>query len=244
MLSQKVSQFFDVVVPFPCVVVCRLDGDTVLAMPLIVANFIGLCRRQSTFRRSLTASTQSKVRVWAATAICRIAELPPPETLQLLRELLLADTDREFVQNDTPKAIAELGKMAAPLIEHLERAKKHSAAQIRWGLVDAFFALDPPSAVRRALPLMDDKDELVAEIVIKAFSTRGISERVVIDAYIRALGNHDGSFDQPASSAVDALAKLGAAARWALPALEKLALEPEISDTLREGVTRAIVRIR
>ena len=166
-------------------------------MPLIVANFIGLCRRQSTFRRSLTASTQSKVRVWAA-----------------------------------------------PLIEHLERAKKHSAAQIRWGLVDAFFALDPPSAVRRALPLMDDKDELVAEIVIKAFSTRGISERVVIDAYIRALGNHDGSFDQPASSAVDALAKLGAAARWALPALEKLALEPEISDTLREGVTRAIVRIR
>ena len=195
--------------------------------------------------KALTEATNAtNVRVWAATAICKITDPPPPVTLQLLGDLLLVDMDREFVQNDAPKAIAELGKMAAPLLEHLERAKKHSAAQIRWGLVDAFFALDPPSAVRRVLPMMDDKEELVAETVITAFSSRGISERVVIDAYILALGNHDGSFDQPASSAVDALAKLGAAARLALPALERLSLEPDISDSLRKDVTLALARIR
>ena len=32
---------------------------------------------------------------------------------------------------------------------------------------------------------MDDKDELVAGIVIEAFSSRSISDRVVIDAYKR-----------------------------------------------------------
>ena len=53
--------------------------------------------------KALTESTYAtNVRVWAATAICRIADPPPPETLHLLGELLLGDRNREFVQNDAP----------------------------------------------------------------------------------------------------------------------------------------------
>ncbi len=131
-----------------------------------------------------------------------------------------------------------------PLIDSLELAKKHKSAQIRWGLVDAFFAVDPDSAVSRCLPLMEDENELVAETVIEAFSKRGISESRVIAAYIRALGNHDGNFDQPANAAVEALAKLGAAAREAVPALQRLAHEPNISDTLKDSVADALRRLR
>ena len=184
------------------------------------------------------------VRIWSATAICRISEAPSQEYLDLLGQLMLDDMEDEYDQNDAPDAITQLGLFARPLLDSLERAKKHKSAQIRWGLVDAFFAVDPDSAVSRCLPLMEDEDELVVESVIDAFSKRGISEPRVIAAYIRALGNHEGTFDQPASSAVEALAKLGSDSREAIPALQRLAHEPNISDDLKERVAAALTSIR
>ncbi|EMB15270.1 hypothetical protein RE6C_04004 [Rhodopirellula europaea 6C] len=195
--------------------------------------------------KSLTGPDYNKnVRIWSATAICNIAESPPPQALDLLGQLLLDDRDREFVQNDAPEAIAQLGPSASGLLDSLERAKKHASAQIRWGLVDAFFAIDPDSAVSRCLPLMEDEDELVVEVVIDALSSRSISEPRVIAAYTRALRNHDGLFDQPASSAVDALANLGSDATAAVPALQLLAQDPSISDTLKDEVSAALESIR
>jgi hypothetical protein len=195
--------------------------------------------------KSLTGPDHNKnVRIWSATAICSIAESPPPEVLDLLGQILLDDMDCEFVQNDAPEAIAEIGPPAGRLIDSLERAKKHASAQIRWELVDAFFAIDPDSAVSRSLPLMEDEDELVVEVVIKALSSRRISEPRVIAAYVRALLNHDGLFDQPASAAVDALAKLGSDATAAVPALQLLAQDPSISDALKEDIDAALENIR
>ena len=181
------------------------------------------------------------VRIWSATAICRISDAPSQEYLDLLGQLMLDDMEDEFVQNDAPDAITQLGLFARPLLDSLERAKKHKSAQIRWELVDAFFAVDPDSAVSRCLPLMEDEDDSVAETVIDAFSKRGISEPRVTAAYIRALGNHEGTFDQPASSAVDALAKLGSDSREAVPAL---AIAPNISDHLKKEIADALRRIR
>ena len=120
----------------------------------------------------------------------------------------------------------------------------HKSAQIRWELVDALFAVDPDSAVSRCLPLMEDEDDSVAETVIDAFSKRGISEPRVTAAYIRALGNYEGTFDQPASSAVDALAKLGSDSREAVPAFQELAKAPNISDHLKKEIADALRRIR
>ena len=85
-------------------------------------------------------------------------------------QLMLDDMESEWVHNDAPDAIAQLGPFARPLLDSLERAKKHKSAQIRWGLVDAFFAIDPDSAVTRCLPLIEDEDELVAETVIETLS--------------------------------------------------------------------------
>jgi HEAT repeat protein len=195
--------------------------------------------------KRLTGPEYNKnVRVWSATAICKISDAPSEDALDLLGQLMLDDIEHEFVQNDAPVAIAQLGTFARPLLDSLERAKKHKSAQIRWGLVEAFFAIDPDSAVSRCLPLMEDEEELVAETVIEAFSKRGISESRVIAGYVRALGNHEGIFDQPANSAVDALAKLGSTAREAVPALERLAQDPNISDTLKDVVADALKRIR
>ena len=184
------------------------------------------------------------VRIWSATAICRISDVPSQEYLDLLERMMLDDMESNWVQNDAPEAIAQLGALARPLLDSLERAKKHKSAQIRWGLVDAFFAVDPDSAVSRCLPLMEDEDDSVAETVIDAFSKRGISEPRVIAAYIRALGNHEGTFDQPASSAVDALAKLGSDSREAVPALQELEKTPNISDHLKKVIADALRRIR
>jgi HEAT repeat protein len=184
------------------------------------------------------------VRIWSATAICRISDAPSQEYLDLLGQLMLDDMEDEFVQNDAPDAITQLGLFARPLLDSLERAKKHKSAQIRWELVDTFFEVDPDSAVSRCLPLMEDEDDSVAETVIDAFSKRGISEPRVTAAYIRALGNHEGTFDQPASSAVDALAKLGSDSREAVPALQELAKTPNISDHLKKEIADALKRIR
>jgi len=185
-----------------------------------------------------------KVRIWSAAAVCCITGTPVQESLDLLERLMLADMENNWVQNDAPEAIAQLGVLARPLLDSLERAKKHASAQIRWGLVDAFFAIDPDTAVSRSLPLLEDEDELVAEVVIREFSSRGISEPRVIAAYIRTLQKHDGLFDQPARSAVDALAKLGSDATAAVPALELLAQGPSISDKLKEDADAALKRIR
>lgn len=194
---------------------------------------------------TLTGPEYNKnVRIWSATAICRISDSPPQEALDLLGQLLLDDSDSEFVQNDAPEAIVQLGHAGIPLLDSLERAEKHSSAQIRWELIEAFFAVDPNSAVDRTLSLMEDEDELVAEIAIRAFSSRGISEPRVIAAYIRALKNHDGIFDEPARSAVDALVKLGSDATAAIPALQLLAQDPGISDTLKNEVAAALESIR
>jgi HEAT repeat protein len=184
------------------------------------------------------------VRIWSAAAVCSITGTPVQESLDLLERMMLADMESNWVQNDAPEAIAQLGSLARPLLDSLERAKKHKSAQIRWGLVDAFFAVNPDSAVSRCLPLMEDEDDSVAETVIDAFSKRGISEPRVIAAYIRALGNHEGTFDQPASSAVDALAKLGSDSREAVPALQELAKAPNISDHLKKEIADALRRIR
>ncbi len=183
------------------------------------------------------------VRIWSAAALCSINEAPVHESLDLLERMILDDMEDEFVVNDAPDAITQLGLFARPLLDSLERAKKHKSALIRLGLVDAFFAVEPDSAVTRCLPLMEDEDELVAEFVIKAFSKRGISEPRVIAAYIRALENHKSFFGQPASSAVDALAKLGSDAREAVPALQELAKAPDISDHLKEEIADALIRI-
>ena len=185
-----------------------------------------------------------KVRIWSAAAVCCITGTPVPESLDLLERLMLADMESNWVQNDAPKAIAQLGALARPLLDSLERAKKHKSALIRLGLVDAFFAIDPESAVTRCFPLIDDENELVVSSVIDAFSGRGISEPRVIAAYIRLLESHDGSFYHPAASAVDALGKLGPAAREAVPALIELAKAPNISDHLMKNIADALRCIR
>lgn len=195
--------------------------------------------------KSLTGPDYDKnVRIWSATAICKIAQTPPPEALDLLGQLLLDDLDSEFVQNDAATAIAEIGPAARGLLDALERAKKHASAQIRWELVEAFFAIDPDTAVSRCLPLMEDEDGLVAETVIEKFSSLGIRETRVIDAYISALQKDDGLFDEPASSAVEALAMLGTDAKAAIPALVSLTQNPSTAASLKEDAEAALKSIR
>lgn len=185
-----------------------------------------------------------KVRIWSAAAVCCITGTPVQESLDLLERLMLADMENNWVQNDAPEAIAQIGTLARPLLDSLERAKKHKSELIRLGLVDAFFAIDPETAVARCFPLIDDESESVVRSVIEAFSGRGISEPRVIAAYIRLLESYDGSFYHPAASAVDALGNLGPAARESLPALQELAKAPNISDHLKEEIANALRRIR
>jgi len=185
-----------------------------------------------------------KVRIWSAAAVCCITGTPVQESLDLLERLMLADMENNWVQNDAPEAIAQLGVLARPLLDSLERAKKHKSELIRLGLVDAFFAIDPESAVTRCFPLIDDENESVVRSVIEAFSGRGISEPRVIAAYIRLLESYDGSFYHPAASAVDALGNLGPAARESVTALQELAKAPNISDHLKKEIADALRRIR
>ena len=194
-------------------------------------------------RQLMDPQYDNNVRIWAAAATCIISEAPPPDAQELLGRILLSDMDNEWADNDAPQAIEELGPLAASLLDEMEQAKKHRSPSIRWGVASAFFAVDPQSAVRRVLPMIDDQDELVVENVIEALSANRISDLAVIDAYIRVLDKRDGDFEQLADYAVEALTKLGPAAQKAIPALKRLHDEPEISDSLREDIVRAIETI-
>jgi hypothetical protein len=67
---------------------------------------------------------------------------------------------------------------------------------------------------------------------------------IVIADYIRLLESHDGSFYHPAAWAVDAIGKLGPAARESIPALQELEKTPNISDHLKKEIADALRRIR
>jgi hypothetical protein len=194
-------------------------------------------------RQLMNTQYDTNVRIWAAAATCAISEAPPKDALELLGQLLLSEFENEDANNDATQAIEELGPLAAPLLDEMERAKKHRSNSIRWGLPDAFFAVDPQSALGRVLPMFDDDDELVVENVIEAISSRGISDPAVIDSYIRVLDRRGDDFEQPAYHAVEALAKLGPAAQKAIPALRRLHDEPETADWLRDHIGRAIAAI-
>ncbi len=195
-------------------------------------------------RELMASEVDVNVRVWAACAVCMISHEAPAEALDLLGRLLLIGRDDEYGGNDSALAIAKLGPRGIPLLDELERARCHRSSEIRWALVGAFFAVEPDSAVSRSLSLMEDEDELVAKAVIDAFSSRNISELNVIEAYVLALNRTGGIFDEPASSAVDALAELGSKAEAALPALDQLLHNSEASERLREKASLAIRRIR
>jgi HEAT repeat protein len=194
-------------------------------------------------RQLMDPQYDTNVRIWAAAATCTISDTPPQDALELLGQLMLSEFENEDADNHATQAIEELGPLAAPLLDDMERAKKHRSPSIRWGVAHAYFTVEPQSAVRRVLPMMDDEDELVVESVIEALSAHGISDPAVIDAYIRVLDKRDDDFEQPAYHAVEALAKLGPAAQKAIPALRRLHGAPEISDWLREDVGRAIEAI-
>lgn len=195
--------------------------------------------------RSLTRPEYDPfVRIWGATAICKILESPPPEYLEWIGEQLLVDFEDEDAENDAPQAIAELGPRAVPLLDVLERAKGHSSALMRMTLVKTFFAVDASNAALRVLPMMEDKEDFIVVGVIKELAARKFSEPSVIDAYIVALGKLGKPPDEPALAAVEALSELGSAAKPAIPALEKLRRNPEISDDLRAEVDRALDILR
>lgn len=196
--------------------------------------------------RTLTGRKSNKnVRVWSAMAICKISREPQPAMLKLLGRLLLDDSKHEFVQNEAAEAIAELGPIAFPLLDSLERAKRHKSAVIRCELVDAFFAVDPDTAVSRCLSLMRNREELVVEDVIRNFGERGISDPRVIVEYIRVLRSRsEDSFSSQKYHAVVALGKLGPAAKRAVPALEKLAQNQNLDESLKADIAAALEKIR
>ncbi len=201
------------------------------------------CQPQLKTLKLMRFSLDLNVRVWSAYAICAINDSAPSETLNLLGELLLSDCEEERTWNESIGAITELGPRALPLLEQLERAKNHRSSSVRWGLVEAFFEIEPETAIERVLPLVRDENGLVAETAIEALSEHAAQDVQVINTYIWALGQSDGSFDQPARSAADALARIGSPAHAALPALKRLASDPEISENFRESVNLAIAAI-
>ncbi len=97
------------------------------------------------------ADYPTNVRIWSAAGLCNVAESPPEEAMQLLGQLLLLDRDEEFWMNDAPEAIAILGGKGKSLLENFEQAKSHKSAAMRSRLSEAFFALDPATAISRIL---------------------------------------------------------------------------------------------
>jgi HEAT repeat protein len=187
------------------------------------------------------AEHEPNVRIWAAAAICNFVQIENrPKKLQLIADLMLECTDGDSFGNESAEAIAVLGPRALPLLNDLLRAKTEACSVIRIGLPEAFFAVDPANAVKHSLSLAEDPDDLVKASAIQAFGDRKITEPAVLAAYVRALGDHADWEYEPASSAVQAIIKVGPAAKSAAPALEKLLEAPELPDHLRQDVKIAL----
>ena len=184
------------------------------------------------------------VRVWSAFAICQVSKTRPTKYLRLLGDLLLDDMQKDFTMSDTVEAITLLGTKAVSLVPVLEQAKAHADSTVRLSLVDAFYAVDPGSALKRSLPLIDDENRRVASSVIRNLSERQILDRKFVAACARVVARCDGFSDEAAVAAVSALSKLGPRARSAIPALEELSRQPEITESLKRDVEEALAKLR
>ncbi|MBU6239223.1 MAG: HEAT repeat domain-containing protein [Planctomycetes bacterium] len=188
---------------------------------------------------------EPNVRIWAAAAICKFVRIGNrPEKLQLIAELMLECTDGDSFGNESAEAIAVLGPRALPLLNDLLRAKTETCSIIRIGLPEAFFAVDPANAVKHSLSLTEDPDDLVKASAIQAFGDRKITDPAVIEAYIRALSDHEDWKYEPATSAVQAIVKVGPAAKSAAPALEKLLEDPKLPKNLRQDIETSLASVR
>jgi hypothetical protein len=188
---------------------------------------------------------EPNVRIWAAAAICKFVRIGNrPEKLQLIADLMLECTDGDSFGNESAEAIAVLGPRALPLLIDLLRAKTETCSIIRIGLPEAFFAVDPANAVAHSLSLTEDPDDLVKASAIQAFGDRKITDPAVIEAYIRALSDQEDWKYEPASSAVQAIVKVGPAAKSAAPALEKLLEDPKLPENLRQDIETALASVR
>lgn len=188
---------------------------------------------------------EPNVRIWAAAAICNfVRNGNRPEKLQLIADLMLECTDGDSLGNESAEALAVLGPRALPLLNDLLRAKTETCSIIRIGLPEAFFAVDPANAVKHLLSLTEDPDDLVKASAIQAFGDRKITEPAVIEAYIRALSDHEDWKYEPATSAVQAIVKVGPAAKSAAPALEKLLEDPKLPKNLRQDIETALASVR
>jgi len=191
------------------------------------------------------AEHEPNVRIWAAAAICKLVTIRNrPEKLQLIAELMLECTDEDSFGNESAEAIAVLGPRALPLLNELLRAKTETCTSIRIGLPEAFFAVDPANAVKHSLSLTEDPDDLVKASVIRAYGDRKITDPAVLEAYIRALSDHEDWKYEPASSAVQAIVKVGLAAKSAAPALEKLLEDPELPKSLQQDIETVLATYR
>ncbi|MEM7477452.1 MAG: HEAT repeat domain-containing protein [Planctomycetota bacterium] len=194
-------------------------------------------------RQLMNSFSDQDVRVWAACAVCMISETAPPDALEVIGEVLLSGMQKKYGGNDAAAAITKLGPRGLPLVDELQNARNHKSPTVRRAIIAAFFAVDPEKAISRTLPLVEDKDELVAQTAIRAISSRCNSDREVIDSYIAALERFDGIYSEPANAAIDALEKLGALAESAIPALKRLSDNDKAPETLREKAALAAKRI-
>jgi HEAT repeat protein len=180
------------------------------------------------------------VRVWAASAVSRLAD-NPEAGLKVLIEAL--QSERRSNLAVAANAAREVGIRAKPALPALVSVLKCPETLARIGAIDAIVAIDPRNSGEDLLPLARDTDSMVREAAIEGLGNLGIAHDRAMSAYLSALDDKDDIFsDSVRHAAAVALGKVATNTSSVPLKLKEVAHQDE-SSWVREAASKSIEQI-
>lgn len=181
------------------------------------------------------------VRIWAASAVCRLADDPEAGLKMLIKAL---QSERRSHLVEVTHATREAGVRAKPALPALVSVLKSSGTLARIGAIDAIVAIDPQNSGDDFLPLTRDSDSMVREAAIEGLGALGIAHERAMSAYLSALDDKDDIFsDNVRHAAAVTLGRVAPKSPSAIAKLKEVAQQDE-SSWVREAASKSIEQIQ
>lgn len=185
-----------------------------------------------------------RLRNAAAFAHCRISGERTPGLDVLLEEL---EHGREWSAQKAAEFLGQLKcqQLAEPALERLIKALKHPELLVRAEAAESIAAIAPADWIDLLRPLAKDPDGIVQDSVMNVFSEHATEHPELLDIFVDCLTCETGCECKGMTGrriAADALGKMGAHAKSAIPLLQKCA-ETDDDQGVREYAKEALQKI-
>ena len=192
----------------------------------------------------MVGSRDFRVRIAAAFAHCRISRTRTPG-LDVLLEELRSDHELSVRQATESLGLLEYDQFLEPALEGLTKVLKHPDNLVRCRAARSIAAIAPADWIDLLRPLAKDPDGIVQDSVMNVFREHATEHPELLDIFVECLActtGHEWKGMTGRRIAANALGKMGAHAKSAIPLLEKCA-ETDDDQRVREYAKEALQKI-